>query len=94
MCLCGFCGCQVRCLRDMDAIFMAAVMMMLCSCGNNATGQDSKSSDDNGQTEVRQEETDAAVESERNTAEENDSGMAENKWNYRVTMFRRSIHSL
>ena len=54
---------------------MAAVMMiMLCSCGNNATGQYSRPADDNGQTEVRQEETDAAKESDINAAEGNDTG--------------------
>ena len=45
-------------MKKISAIFMAAAMMMLCAWGNNATGQDSKSADDNGQTEVRQEETD------------------------------------
>lgn len=40
-------------MKKISAIFMATVMMiMLCSCGNNATGQDSRSADDNGQTEV------------------------------------------
>lgn len=61
-------------MKKISVIFMAAVMLILCSCGNNATGQDSKSADDNGQTEVRQEETDAAEETEMNAAEKNDAG--------------------
>lgn len=60
-------------MKKISAIFMAVTMMMLCVCGNNATGQDSKSADDNGQTEVRQEETDTAEESEMNAAEGNDA---------------------
>ena len=40
-------------MKRISAIFMVAAMLILCSCGSNATGQDSKSADDNGQTEVR-----------------------------------------
>lgn len=53
---------------------MAAGMMMLCSCGNNATGQESRSADENGPEETRPEETDAAEEAEMNAAERKDAG--------------------
>lgn len=43
-------------MKRIRAGFITAVMM-LCACGNNATGQDGKSADDNGQTEVRQEKS-------------------------------------
>ena len=39
-------------MRRISAIFMAAVMLILCSCGSNAAGQDSKSAGENGRTEV------------------------------------------
>lgn len=61
-------------MKKISAIFMAVAMMMLCACGNNATGQEDKSADDNGQTEVRQEETDTAEESDINDTERNDAG--------------------
>lgn len=58
-------------MKRISAIIMAAVMLILCSCGSNATGQDSKSADDNGQTEIRRGETNVAEESEMNDGEEN-----------------------
>ena len=44
----------------LSAIFMATGMMMLCLCGSNDTGQGSKSAGEDGQAEIRSEETDAA----------------------------------
>lgn len=68
-------------MKKVSAIFMAAVMMLtLCSCGSNTAGQDSRSVDDNRQTEIGLEETDAAEESgmegktEMDAAERNDIG--------------------
>ena len=61
-------------MKRISAIFMAAAMMMLCSCGNNAAGQDSKSADDNGQTEVRLEETDVSDINDAEKTEGNDTG--------------------
>lgn len=62
-------------MKRIHAIFIAAVMMIiLCSCGNNVTGQDNKSADNNRQTEVRLDKTDAAERSEVNFTEENDTG--------------------
>lgn len=45
-------------MKRIGAIFMAAVMMILCSCGNHGTGQDRGSTDNNGQAETRLEERD------------------------------------
>lgn len=56
-------------MKRIGVIFMATVMMMICSCGNDATGRDKESADDNGQTEVRLEETDATGEADINDTE-------------------------
>lgn len=62
-------------MKKIIAVFMAAVMLiMLCSCGSNAAEQDSKSADDNGQTEVRLEETEAAEKSDISDTEGIDTG--------------------
>lgn len=57
-------------MKRIGVVFMAVVMMMLCSCArNNTTGQDGEPAEDQGQSEIRQEETDTAEESEINDAE-------------------------
>lgn len=58
-------------MKRISAIIMAAVMLILCSCGSNATGQDSMSADNNGQTEIRRGETNVAEKSGMNDGEEN-----------------------
>lgn len=66
-------------MKRISAVIMAAVMMItLCSCGNNATGQDEAA--DNRQTETSREETGAGDaemgHAEINGAEEIDTGNA------------------
>lgn len=65
-------------MKRISAIFMAAMIIMLCSCGNNAAEQDDKFTDEHMQAETRLEETDTTEESdtggktEMNVTEEND----------------------
>lgn len=60
-------------MKKISAVFMAAVTMLLCSCGNPAAGPGSRPADDSGQSEVRLQEADING-TESNDTEGNDSG--------------------
>ena len=68
-------------MKKIGAVFMAVIMMIsLCACGSNDTGQAGESTGGNGQVEIGREETDDMAksdtegESEMNAVEENDAG--------------------